>query len=344
MKARRKLFFLSFLMAFVFSGCTESPLSLDVSESSVASGSEDYPAHERTYEPAEDALYKQFGEYQSSVQYSSAAASDWQLVYYGTVPSMRTISVGKYGSLWGTDIYDHIYEWTGSSWYEPNTSSRLRRLGVGNQTTIWGTNSSYNIYKRTGFPVGYWSKQVGALDQVDAADDGTVWGKNDSGNIYKWMGSSWQQQTGSDAVYISAGNSTNIWIINDNGRLYEWTGSGWTNHGRHAMQVGSTTIYVSYASIAATDSGDLYATTFSFQDPNATQFYNPGVIKRVGSGWVSLDRPDGPCVCTGSNCSSSCEYDQSTNGIVFSEVTADGSYLYGLKRSGSYIYKWTGSM
>ena len=99
--------------------------------------------------------------------------------------SLKYVSVGADGAVWGVNYEDEIYRWNGSGWNQ--IAGSLKQISVGNASNVWGVNSDDEIYRRSG---NSWTQVSGALKHVSVANDGTVWGVNDDDEIYRWNGSS----------------------------------------------------------------------------------------------------------------------------------------------------------
>jgi len=59
--------------------------------------------------------------------------------------SLKQVSVGSDGSVWGVNSLDKIYRWTGSDWTLVGGS--LKQVSVGPDGSVWGVNSSNEIYR-----------------------------------------------------------------------------------------------------------------------------------------------------------------------------------------------------
>lgn len=267
--------------------------------------------------------------------------------------TLRTISVGKDGSLWGTNDDDEIYKLVSNDWDQQ--TGHLRRLGVGKDapSKIWGTEDDYDIHRWTG---SGWTKMNGHLDQVDVAADGTIWGKNDDGEIYKRVSGNWNQvstASGSPAEYISVGGSGKVWYIDTDGDIFQWNGSGWTNRNGVVRSAG-----YDFRSVAVTSNGRVFATTynddFEYYPGVCTAYDNPGTIEWKGSSWEPL-RSGGPFIVwwQGSGCPGG---GGQGNTKVMREVTAELEnvdfgevLLYGVVEVGTAsggqteVFRWTGS-
>ena len=144
--------------------------------------------------------------------------SSWERI----AGSLKYVSVGADGAVWGVNYEDEIYRWNGSGWDQ--IAGSLKQISVGNASNVWGVNSDDEIYRRSG---NSWTQVSGALKHVSVANDGTVWGVNDDDEIYRWNGSSWNQIAGS-LKQISVGNASNVWGVNSDDEIYRRSGNSWT--------------------------------------------------------------------------------------------------------------------
>jgi len=128
--------------------------------------------------------------------------------------SLKHVSVGADGAVWGVNANDNIYRRDGGGW-TPIPGS-LKQISVGNASNVWGVNANDNIYRWDG---GGWTPIPGSLKHVSVASSGAVWGVNANDNIYRRDGGGWTPIPGS-LKQISVGNATNVWGVNANDNIF----------------------------------------------------------------------------------------------------------------------------
>lgn len=136
--------------------------------------------------------------------------------------SLKYVSVGSDGTVWGVNASNQIFQRNGSSW--TLIAGSLKQISVGNAANIWGVNSSDEIFQRTG---SSWTRIAGALKHVAAGSDGTVWGVNAGNQIFRRSGASWTLVSGS-LKQISVANAGLVWGVNSNDEIFRRSGSSWT--------------------------------------------------------------------------------------------------------------------
>lgn len=137
------------------------------------------------------------------------------------VGSLKSVSVGSDGTVWGVDANNLIYRREGDYW--TNIPGHLVQISVGNANQVWGVDADDLIYRRDG---NSWTNIPGHLINVSVGDDGTVWGVNRDGLIYRRDGNAWTNIPGYLAM-ISVGNSSNVWGTDRDRNIYRWSGSSW---------------------------------------------------------------------------------------------------------------------
>lgn len=144
--------------------------------------------------------------------------SPWETV----AGSLKHVSAGNDGAVWGVNAGDEVFRWTGSAW-DP-VAGGLKHVSAGNAANILGVNRNNAIYKWNG---SGWTRISGALKHVSIAADGSAWGVNSDAEIFRWDGSAWEQVSGR-LERISAGTATHVWGVNADDEIYRWNGNGWT--------------------------------------------------------------------------------------------------------------------
>ena len=67
-----------------------------------------------------------------------------------------------------------------------NISGSLKQVSVGSAGDVWGTNASDEIWRYLGD--NKWQQIEGNLKQVSVAADGTVWGVNANDETWRFLG------------------------------------------------------------------------------------------------------------------------------------------------------------
>jgi hypothetical protein len=137
--------------------------------------------------------------------------------------SLRCVSVGTDGTVWGVGNNDEIYRRSGSSW--TRMPGAHHQVSIGDPANVWGTNDKDEIYRWNG--INTWVRVAGTFKEVSAGGDGSVWAINNDGEIYRYLSNDvWVRMPGS-LTQISVGNASSIWGVNGD-EIYRWNGTSWT--------------------------------------------------------------------------------------------------------------------
>jgi pathogenesis-related protein 1 len=118
---------------------------------------------------------------------SGSANFGW--VNFEQVPgSLKQVSVGTGGEVWGVDPADNIHRWTGSQWQL--VQGKLGQLSVRNAQEVWGVNAANDLFRWNG---SAWEQiQIpGKFKRVSVGADGTVWAVDTLGRPLRRDGSTW---------------------------------------------------------------------------------------------------------------------------------------------------------
>jgi pathogenesis-related protein 1 len=170
--------------------------------------------------------------------------------------SLKQVSVGTEGEVFGVDPDDNAYRWNGLLW-EQLQGEKLRQLSV-NLHEAWGVNASDDLFRWSG---SAWenlydgSSTLTYIAYVSLGVDGSKWAilhlPSSAGipDTYTWISAiipEWleghQQPVESrlpllpnESLDSIDGHPKRIWVvdgnhgwaINDNAQLFQWSGGGW---------------------------------------------------------------------------------------------------------------------
>lgn len=146
----------------------------------------------------------------------------WIVNSWKQVPgSLKWVSVGADGTVWGVNENDDIFRRTGDTWTQ--IPGKLKQISVGNADNVWGVNSNDYIYRRTG---DTWTNIPGKLKNVSVGADGTVWGVNSADYIYRRTGDTWTNIPGR-LKNISVGSASFVWGVNSNDDIFRFNDNTW---------------------------------------------------------------------------------------------------------------------
>ncbi|MBL9041547.1 MAG: hypothetical protein JNM83_08090 [Myxococcales bacterium] len=135
--------------------------------------------------------------------------------------SLKHVSVGADGTVWGVNASDQIFRRSGDTW--EHIPGALKQVSVGSVSQVFGVNSSDMIYRWLG---GGWEQIPGSLKHVSVGADGTVWGVNSSDMIYRWLGGGWEQIPGS-LKYVSVASDGTVFGISAANQVYRRSNGDW---------------------------------------------------------------------------------------------------------------------
>jgi hypothetical protein len=138
--------------------------------------------------------------------------------------SLKQVSVGADGAVWGVDPDDNVLRWTGSQWQQVQ-GTKLNQLSVRNAQEVWGVNAAGNLFRWNG---STWDQIPSTLAYVSVGADGTVCGIGKDGNVYRRDASTWTPMTAQGQKFrrISVTNKQRVLGIDTSGNLLRWTGTG----------------------------------------------------------------------------------------------------------------------
>ncbi len=146
--------------------------------------------------------------------------------------SLKNLSVGSDGTVWGVNEGNEIWQGDGISWTK--IDGGLSQISVGSAAHIWGVNEGGEVWYRAG---NQWIKTTsGLLRQVDVGCDGTVWGVNSSDQVWRWDGTRWHLVS-TGMTQVAVGNASNIWGMGYNNEVFRWSGSNWVKIEGNLQQV-----------------------------------------------------------------------------------------------------------
>jgi virginiamycin B lyase len=85
--------------------------------------------------------------------------------------TLKQVSVGIDGEVWGVGPNDDPFRWTGSQWQ--SIQGKLKQLSVRNAKEAWGVNAANDLFRWNG---STWEPLGNGSHFVSAGVDGTVWG------------------------------------------------------------------------------------------------------------------------------------------------------------------------
>jgi tectonin-like protein/cysteine-rich secretory family protein len=138
--------------------------------------------------------------------------------------SLKQVSVGADGAVWGVDPNDNVLRWTGSQWQQVQ-GRKLKQLSVRNAQEVWGVDASEALFRWNG---SAWEQPIPAnLAYVSVGADGAVCGIA-NGNVYCRDASTWTPMAAQGQKFrrISVTNRQRILGIDTSGNLLRWTGTG----------------------------------------------------------------------------------------------------------------------
>ena len=143
---------------------------------------------------------------------------------FATAPgSLRQISVGADGTVWGLNSNNSIYRWDTVLQTWDWIPGSLAQIYVGNATSVWGLNSAGAIYQFN-TSAQTWVQAPGSLAQLSIGSDGDVWGINGAGEAYHYVGAPqyWQGIGGVILAQISVGFDGAVWATAPGGQIYRF--------------------------------------------------------------------------------------------------------------------------
>jgi virginiamycin B lyase len=139
--------------------------------------------------------------------------------------SLKHVSVGADGQVWGVDPDDNIHRWNGTQW-QP-VPGKLRQLSVRNAQEVWGVNAANDLFRWNG---STWEQIPGKFKRVSVGADGTVWAINADGDVLRRDGSTWTTIPGKKLEKISVTDAQRVWGIDADENFFRWTGTDWQSN------------------------------------------------------------------------------------------------------------------
>jgi virginiamycin B lyase len=144
--------------------------------------------------------------------------------------TLKQVSVGIDGEVWGVGPNDDPFRWTGSQW-QP-IQGKLQQLSVRNATEAWGVNADHNLFRWNG---SAWEQiPIIATRFVSVGVDGEVWGLSLVPAIIQTINTWVERQTlialplpGRPLNQISVTDLNRAWAIDDTGGSFRWAGIEW---------------------------------------------------------------------------------------------------------------------
>jgi hypothetical protein len=133
--------------------------------------------------------------------------------------TLKQVSVGIDGEVWGVGPNDDPFRWTGSQW-QP-IQGKLQQLSVRNAKEAWGVNAANDLFQWNG---SAWEQTGFKTRFVSAGVDGTVWGLSLPPSVIQTIDTWFKSQTlipqaALDRPFnqISVTDLNRVWAIDDNG-------------------------------------------------------------------------------------------------------------------------------
>jgi len=189
--------------------------------------------------------------------------------------SLKQVTVGHDGSVWGVNSKHEVFTYAGSNKWNLVGDVKLRQIDAVNKDNVWGVGPKGEIHNWNGKE---WKKIPGALLQVSAGSDGTVWGINLDGHILSHDNGKWNEVSTEEKQFkqLDVASSKSIFAVNEQHQIFEWLPEKKTwqlNYGRiKQLSVGSDGTVIGV---------DLEDDIFKFADNQWTQIQ--GKLKQVST-------------------------------------------------------------
>ena len=154
--------------------------------------------------------------------------------------SMKQVSVGGDGAVWGVSPSGDVKRWDGSQW-QP-VSGNLLQVSVGNAGEVWGITAAANDVVRWNGSTQNWDVQrkcdgMGqpqpCMASISIGVDGTKVLISKTGDVYRLDGLGLTQMTGRRLTRVAVTDSQRILGVDADGEVFRWAGaqSRWESTG-----------------------------------------------------------------------------------------------------------------
>ncbi|MFA5074709.1 MAG: tectonin domain-containing protein, partial [Candidatus Babeliales bacterium] len=133
--------------------------------------------------------------------------------------ALTQIALGSAPEIWGVNIENRVFRWSGSEWFQPKPDAILRQLTIGQYGCIWASGSDNSIWQLER-STNNWYRVDGLAKKVVLDNYNMAWVIGQDNCLYRATNNTschpnWKKVSNANLTDIAVKDSTDIYALNN---------------------------------------------------------------------------------------------------------------------------------